>query len=79
MYQEMRITIRDEDSTVIDSYSDYFGADKDEKVVRISLTKVLTNGMTYMSSDTHLTIGVETAKLMVQKLQEGINAHENEA
>lgn len=79
MYQETRITLRDADNMQISSRYDTFGADGDEKVVRLSLTKVLTNGTDYMSSDINLTIGLETAILIIQKLQEGVDGHENKA
>lgn len=79
MYTETRVTYRDEDTIKPEVEADTFANDPNDKVVRINISQVFVSEEQYMNHQLHMVFGLENAKLLVAKLQEGIDEHENKA
>lgn len=78
MHNETRITYRDGDVFNPNVEAEASFAFPGERLVRINTTSLIAQGTLYASNQLVLTLGLENAKLLVQKLQEGIDKHENE-
>ncbi len=77
MYTEARYAYnsRDKFEPKVDAFNSLLDG---EQVVSLNITNTMVQGESHLVQQLVLKLGLDHAKLLVQKLQEGIDKHENE-